>query len=62
MRVRLEGHKKPIMNTHYKYVLGGSDVYSTSTNAYSLPLMHICNGLVCIHNGFFYDPQPDSQY
>ena len=37
-------------------------MYSTSANAYSLPLMCIHNGLVCIHNGFFYDPQYDSQY
>ena len=64
MRVRLEGHKKPIMNiyalAHYEYALRGSDVYSTSTNAYLLPLMSIHNGffmtlssLVHIHNGFF---------
>ena len=39
--------------THYKYALGGSDVYSTSTNEYSLLLMHICNGLMRICNGFF---------
>ena len=28
-------------------------MYSTSTNAYSLPLMRICNGLVHIYNGIF---------
>ena len=63
MRVRLEGCKKPIYEytlAHYKYALGGSDVYSTSANAYSLLLMHICNGffmtlsgLVCVCNGIF---------
>ena len=53
MRVRLKGHKNHYKYTlahyeyalaHYKYTLGGSDVYSTSTNAYSLPLLHIRNG------------------
>ena len=28
-------------------------MYSTSANAYSLLLMHICNGLVSIRNRFF---------
>ena len=28
-------------------------MYSTSANVYSLPLMHIHNGLVHICNGFF---------
>ena len=63
VRVRLEGRKKthceyPLVHyeyalVHYKYTLGGSDVYSTSANAYLLPLMHNCNGLVHICNGFF---------
>ena len=62
MRVRLKGRKKTHYEytlahyeytlAHYKYALGGSDVYSTSANAYLLPLMCICNGLVRIHNGF----------
>ena len=72
MRVRLEGHKKTNYEyalANYEYALGGSDVYSTSTNAYSLPLMRIHNGffttlswLVHIRNGFFYNLQSDSQY
>ena len=72
MRVRLEGHKKKHYEyalahyeytlAHYNYALGGSDVYSTSANAYLLLLMCIHNGLVHIHNEFFYDPQSDSHY
>ena len=63
MRIRLEGCKKThyvYALAHYKCALGGSDVYSTSTNAYLLPLMSIRNGffttlsgLVCISNGIF---------
>ena len=57
MRVRLEGHKKPlrIHTSESKYTLA-------EANMHHFLLVHIRNGLMCIRNGFLMTLKSDSHY